>query len=64
MIYETPTVADLGVVIEAGRGDQVEKRQQPQERQEQADPAGRSGRWLACREQRPDASYRLYCFEY
>lgn len=58
-IYETPTVADLAALVEVRRGAAPETIHGPLE-----DRAGARvpGRWLACRERRPEAEYRLYCF--
>ena len=58
-IYEAPTVADLAALVEArcvGQLDEIHTEQKNHE------SARVSGRWLACRERRPEAKYRLYCF--
>jgi surfactin synthase thioesterase subunit/acyl carrier protein len=55
-LSEAPTVAKLAAVVEALRPGR------PEEPQRVYETAGVSRRWLACREQRPQARYRLYCF--
>jgi phthiocerol/phenolphthiocerol synthesis type-I polyketide synthase E len=58
-IYEAPTVADLAALVDARRVGRLEESPGAQENQECARV---SRRWLACRERRPEAAHRLYCF--
>lgn len=57
-IYEAPTVAALAGLVDARRVGQLEEKHG----QENHESAHVSGRWLACKERRPEAGYRLYCF--